>query len=154
MTDRPTRAEQYAPLDPDVARVWAKFPKWDRTYFPSFVGLEVEELRQDYCRMRLPYRPELEQPAGVVHGGALATLIDTVVVPPVGSAYPRDWLYLTVGMQISYLGAVDHEDAIAEGWVVQRGRSLVFCAAEVVTASGKLAATGTLTYKVSPPRAG
>jgi uncharacterized protein (TIGR00369 family) len=146
------RAERYAPLPADVAEVWSDFPDWDRPYFPNVVGLVVEEIRTDYCRMRLPYRPELEQPAGVVHGGAIATLIDTVVVPPVGAAYKRGWLYVTVAMNISYLGAVVREDAIAEGWVEQRGRSLVFCAAEVVTASGKRAATGTLTYKVSPPR--
>ena len=36
----------------------------------SMAGLErVEEIRQDYARLRLPYRPEYEQPAGVVHGG-------------------------------------------------------------------------------------
>jgi uncharacterized protein (TIGR00369 family) len=148
------RAGGHPPLTPDVAEAWARFPRWDRVYFPSLIGLEVEEIRQDYCRMRLPYRPELEQPAGVVHGGAIATLIDTVVVPAVGCAYTRDWVYMTIGMTISYLGAVAREDAIAEGWVDHRGRSLVFCAAEVVTASGKRAATGTLTYKVSPPRTG
>jgi uncharacterized protein (TIGR00369 family) len=146
------RSERYPPLPADVAETWAAFPDWDRLYFPNVVGLVVEEIRTDYCRMRLPYRPELEQPAGVVHGGAIATLVDTVVVPPVGAAYKRGWLYLTVGMNISYLGAVIGEDAIAEGWVEQRGKSLVFCAAEVVAASGKRAATATLTYKVSPPR--
>ena len=149
-----SRADDHEPLPDDVAAAWAKFPHWDRTYFPKLVGLVVEELRTDYARMRLPYRPELDQPAGVVHGGAIATLIDTVVVPPVGAAYKAGWLYLTVGMNISYLGAVAGEDAIAEGWVRQRGKSLVFCEAEVRTASGRLAATGTLTYKVSPPRAG
>lgn len=145
-------ADRFAPL-PDVAAArWARFPNWDRTYFPNVVGLQVEELRTDYCRMRLPFRPELEQPAGVVHGGAIATLIDTVVVPPVGAAYPPGWRYLTLTMDIQYLGAVAGEDAVAEGWVVQRGRSIVFCRAEVATASGKPVATGTLTYKVGPPR--
>ncbi len=146
------RAEQFAPLPDHLAARWAPFPNWDRTYFPNVVGLLVEEIRTDYCRMRLPYRPELEQPAGVVHGGAVATLIDTVVVPAVGQAYELGWLYLTVTMDIQYLGAVVQEDAIAEGWVEQRGKSMVFCAAEVVTASGRRAAKGTLTYKVSPPR--
>jgi uncharacterized protein (TIGR00369 family) len=146
------RADQFAPLSDDVAARWAKFPSWDRTYFPNVVGLVVEEIRTDYCRMRLPYRPELEQPAGVVHGGAIATLIDTVVVPPVGAAYDLGWMYLTVTMDIQYLGAVVGEDAIAEGWVEQRGRSMVFCRAEVVTESGKRAATASLVYKVGPPR--
>jgi uncharacterized protein (TIGR00369 family) len=146
------RADRFAPLPADAAERWAKFGNWDRTYFPNLVGLQVEELRTDYCRMRLPYRPELEQVAGVVHGGAIATLIDTVVVPAVGAAYGAGWTYMTVTMDIQYLGAVAGEDAIAEGWVTQRGRSIVFCQADVTTAGGRAAATGTLTYKVSAPR--
>ena len=82
------RADDFEPLPDDVLDRWSTFGRWtDRTYFPSLVGLQMEELRLDYCRMRLPHRPELDQPHGVVHGGALATLIDTVVVPAIGSAY-------------------------------------------------------------------
>lgn len=147
-------ADRFAPLDdPDVAARWARFPSgWERPYFPTVVGLVLEEVRTDYARMRLPFRPELEQPAGAVHGGALATLIDTVVVPAVGQAYPVGWAYFTIQMDVRYISAVVAEDAIAEGWIEQRGRTLIFCRAEVRTPSGKLAADGTLTYTVRPPR--
>lgn len=145
------RADQFPPLPAGVADAWTRFARRDRTYFPDLVGLQLEELRTDYCRMRLPYRPELDQPAGVVHGGALATLIDTVVVPAVGTAYPRGAVYLTLNLDVQFLGAVRGEDAVAEGWVVQRGRSIVFCRAEVLSASGQVAAAGTLTYKVRVP---
>lgn len=147
-------AGRFAPLaDADLAARWAKFPKgWDRTYFPTLVGLELEEVRTDYARMRLPYRAELDQPAGVVHGGAIATLIDTVVVPAVGQAYPAGWAYFTIQMDVRYIGAVVAQDAVAEGWIEQRGRTLVFCRAEVRTPDGRLAADGTLTYTIRPPR--
>jgi uncharacterized protein (TIGR00369 family) len=146
-------ADRFPPLDPAVVERWSTFGRWpDRTFFPSLVGLQLEEMRTDYARMRLPYRPELDQPAGVVHGGAIATLVDTVVVPAVGQAYEAGWVYLTIQLSISYLGALAGEDAVAEGWVDQRGRSIVFCAAEVTSASGRRVATGTLTYKVNPPR--
>jgi uncharacterized protein (TIGR00369 family) len=149
----PLHASRFAPVEAPLAERWAKFPKgWDRPYFPTVVGLVLEEVRTDYARMRLPYRPELEQPAGAVHGGAIATLIDTVVVPAVGQAYGPDWAYFTIGMNIRYIGMVARQDAIAEGWIEQRGRSLVFCRAEVRTEDGKLAADGTLTYTVRPPR--
>jgi uncharacterized protein (TIGR00369 family) len=147
-------ADRFAPLDPDTLDAWASFLRWeDQRFFPQEVGLVMEEIRTDYARLRLPFRPELNQPAGVVHGGAIATLIDTVVVPAIGQAYEIGRVYLTIGMNISYLGAVAGEDAVAEGWVEQRGRSIVFCAAEVRTASGKLAAQGSLTYKVGKPTA-
>jgi len=146
-------ADHFDRLPDEVAARWATFGRWERTYFPKLVGVVLEELKVDYCRMRLPHRPELEQPFGLMHGGAIATLIDTVVVPAVGQAYDAGWGYFTIGMNIRYIGAVAQQDAVAEGWIEQRGRSLVFCRAEVRTDDGKLAADGTLTYTVRPPRA-
>jgi len=104
--------------------------------------------------MRLPFRPELDQPAGVVHGGAIASLIDTVVVPAVGSAYAERRNMFTVNMQVQYLDAIRGEDAVAEAWVEKRGRSLVFCRVEVRTAADVLAATASLVYKVGPAMPG
>src|SRR3954454_1330884 len=143
-------ADRFAPLPPEKAAIWKKFGAWDQTYFPTFVGLKVEELRSDYARIRLPYRPELNQPAGVVHGGAIATHIDTVVVPAIGTHYDSMPRMLTVSMNVQYLGAIVEEDAIGEGWVEQRGRSIVFCRVEVTGAtSGRTCASATLVYKVS-----
>jgi len=145
------RAAGYEELDADRARYWGKFGRWDQTYFPNVVGLELEAVKVDYARLRLPYRPELRQPAGVVHGGAIASLIDTVVVPAIGAYYPQMPKMLTVDMQIRYLGAARETDLVAEGWITKRGRSIVFCQAEVRTRpGGDLVAEGWLTYKVSP----
>ena len=145
-----SRAELHAPLDPDAAARWAGFGRWERTYFPSLVGLVVEELRTDYCRMRLPFRPELEQPAGVVHGGAIATILDTVVVPAIGTAYGAEMRYSTVDMSVQFLSAAIRTDLVAEGWIVRRGRTMVFCEAEAVTGdSGKVVARALMTYHVS-----
>src|SRR5680860_517869 len=99
----------------------------------------------------MPYRPELRQRAGVVQGGAIATLVDTVVVPAVGSAYEEVPRMVTVNMLVQYLSSIVEEDAVAEGWVVRRGRSTVFCRAEVRTGSGALAATGDLVYQLLGP---
>jgi uncharacterized protein (TIGR00369 family) len=146
-------AERFATLSPEKAERWQTFLNWpDVVYFPTFVGLRVEEIRDGYCRVRLPYRPELNQPAGNVHGGAIATLIDTVVVPAVSAPYDERPVLATIGMDIHYLAPVVEQDAIAEGWVTKRGRSTVFCAVEVRTEAGDLAATASLIYKVSQSR--
>ncbi len=153
MTD-PTapNAARFAPLPPERLERWARFPAAERVIFPSFLGLRLEEVRTDYARMRLPYRSELEQPAGVVHGGALATLIDTTVVPAIGCAYPERRDLFTISLQLQYLAPVAREDAICEGWVEKRGRSTVFCRAEVRGASGTLTTTSSVIYKVARPR--
>jgi uncharacterized protein (TIGR00369 family) len=144
------RAEQFSPLPPERYARWSNFGKWDTVWFPQFLGVEVEELRQDYARMRLPYRPEFQQPAGVVHGGVIASLIDTVVVPAIGSGYDEPRQMFTIDIALRFLAPLRQEDAVVEGWVVQRGRSIVFCDAEVRGAqSDTVAATGSLVYKVS-----
>ena len=141
-------ADRFAPLAAERAERFAGFAPGRPEYFPGQVGILLEEIRTDYARMRLPFRSVLNQPAGVVHGGAIATLIDTVVVPAIASGYDEPHRYVTIDMQVQYIAAVVGEDAVAEGWIVRRGRSTVFCRAEVLTAKAGLVATGTLVYKV------
>jgi uncharacterized protein (TIGR00369 family) len=118
-----------------------------------FIGLQLEEVRTDYARMRLPYRSELTQPAGVMHGGALVTLIDTVVVPAVGSYYDEMMDLFTISLTTNFIGPVIDDDPVAEGWVERRGRTTIFCRVEVRTATKGLVANASLVYTVRPRRA-
>ena len=43
MTDR---AAQFPPLAPERAAFWSKFGTWDTTWFPKFLGMRLEELRE------------------------------------------------------------------------------------------------------------
>ena len=144
-----TRAEQFAPLAAERAARWSNFARWQTVYFPQYLGLTLEELRTDYARMRLAYKPEFRQPAGVWHGGVIATMLDTVVVPAIGSGYDEPRELFTIDIQLRFLAPIREEGAVVEGWVVRRGRSIVFCDAEVCADSGTVAATATLVYKVS-----
>ena len=142
-------ADRFAPLPAEAAAVWSQFPFWgqEATYSRT-LGFVVEELRQDYARLRLPARPEMNQPAGIMHGGAIASLIDTTVVPAVGWCTEGRTM-VTISMDVQYMSAVKDEDAVCEGWVEKRGRSICFCRAEVRGAvSGRLCAAATLVYKV------
>ncbi len=59
-------------------------------------------------------------PGGIVHGGAIASLMDAVLVPAVGSVLgPKD-RFSTVDLHVQYIGAVKDEDIVAEGWVTKR----------------------------------
>ena len=151
--ERSSRAEDFSPLPPERKDVWGNL--WTSTSpeiqsFASLVGLEIEELRLDYARMRMPHKPSLDQgPGGVVHGGAIASLADTVVVPAIGTYYDEPQMFSTIELHVRYLAPIFGEDAIAEGWVVKRGRSIVFCEAEICSDSGTVAARASLTYKIS-----
>ncbi len=149
------RAESFDLLPQTVQQRWASYGDWpDGGHFAAMLGIEVEELRRDYARMRLPWRSELNQTSGLMHGGAIATLIDTVVVPAIGTAYDDPRPFSTIEMTVRYLAPVRSEDLVAEGWISRRGKRVVFCEVEVRTASAVKVAAGNLIYIVgSPPTA-
>jgi uncharacterized protein (TIGR00369 family) len=147
------RAADFAELDAAAAARWRNYGQTDDVVFPVLLGLRVEEVRADYCRMRLPFRSELRQGGGVLHGGAVAALLDSVLVPAIGGTLAPGTLFATVDLHVQYLRPIVDDDVVAEGWVVQRGRRTVFGRSEASAAtSGELVATAVLTYNVSAPR--
>lgn len=151
------RAAQFPALPPEDRERWRLFGRpgfagSDQVFYPEYLGLVVEEVRAGYCRMRMTFRPELMQAGGVVHGGALASLLDSVLVPAIGSTVAAGSRFSTVDLHVQYLEALLEEDCVAEGWIVRRGRRIVFGRAEARAAvTDRLVATSVLTYNVSPP---
>jgi len=145
------RAEAAAALPDHLHRRWSRYGlAADARYFSALLGLVVEDVRVDYCRMRLPWRTEISQPFGVAHGGAVSSLLDSSVVPAIGAGYETAVGFATIDMTVQFLGALKDEDAIAEGWITQRGKSVIFCEAEAIGAeSGRRVARAVLTYKVA-----
>lgn len=142
--------EQFEPLPDGRAARWANFQTRQADHFAGHLGMMIDLLRIGYCRMRLPFRPEHTQPAGIIHGGVIASLIDTSAVPAIGSLFDGPTPYSTIDMQVQYLGAAGEGiDLVATGWVTRQGRSVVFCRSEVATDGGDPVASGTLAFKVS-----
>ena len=145
-----SRADDFEKLPPEKEQFILQM-MMSRAPFPNFLGMQFEEVRLDYGRVSLPFRPEFNQPAGMIHGGVIASLIDTVVVGPLLSALdapPRK--LLTIDLHVHYFDAGVEEDLIAEGWVRRRGRSTAFVGAEVATTSGKTLAEGNMAYRIVP----
>lgn len=143
--------EAYDPISPEIRQRLIENMK--HAPFPAYLGLVYEDIRLDYSRMRMPYRPELNQPAGIVHGGAIASLIDTAVVGAIFSAMGTNPTpSVTVDMHIHYLSAAIREDLIAHARVRRRGRKMIYLEVEVVSESGKEVAHGELAYFVMDKR--
>ncbi|MDQ3739148.1 MAG: PaaI family thioesterase [Actinomycetota bacterium] len=146
-----SRADKHEALDEAAHARWMKFARPGTTLFVHLVGLEIEDVRADYCRMRLPFRPELRQGGGVMHGGAIVTLLDSVMVPAVGSVLERGTQFSTVDLHVQFIGAARDDDVVAEGWVTRRGRTVVFGESEARGVdSGRLIGKAALTFNVAP----
>src|SRR3954463_792832 len=102
--------------------------------FARHLGLEIERLDADGAELRLPFASEHATFADTVHGGAIATLIDTAgMVAAWGDEEPTDRpAGATVSMAVDYVGAARGSDLVARARVVRRRRSLCFVQIDVV----------------------
>jgi len=94
----------------------------------------------------LEIRKDLMQNHGVVHGGAIASLIDTATAFAIIPLLNPEERVTTVDLTISYLRPITKGRVTALARVVRAGRRLFVVSAEVKDADGKLAATALSTY--------
>jgi len=114
--------------------------------FFRLLEIEVVEVTNGKATLSLEVRKELTQNHGVVHGGAIASLIDSAMafaIIPLLAARER---VTTVDLTISYLRPLTRGRATATAKVVKSGRRLFVVNADVLDNDGKLAATALSTY--------
>lgn len=91
-------------------------------------------------------------PIGVVHGGLVCTLLDTVAGCAVHTTLPAGFGYTSIELKVNYLRAVHATSGplTAIGTVVKPGRRVAFAEGEVRDAAGRTVATATSSLLVFP----
>ena len=91
-------------------------------------------------------------PIGVVHGGLVCTLLDTVAGCAVHTTLPAGVGYTSIELKVNYLRAVHGSSGplTAIGRVVKPGRRVAFAEGEVLDAAGRTVATASSSLLVFP----
>ena len=97
--------------------------------FVDEVGIEVEAAEEGRSRIRLEAGDRHLNPAGTVHGGAIATLVDTAMGAAVKTT--GDGGTATVEMKVTYLEPAKPGALRVDALVRKRGRRITIVEAEV-----------------------
>ncbi len=91
-------------------------------------------------------------PIGVVHGGLVCTLLDSVVGCAVHTTLPQGLGYTSIELKVNYLRPVtlDSGRLTATGTVVKPGRRVAFAEGTVVDGAGRTVATASSSLLVFP----
>lgn len=113
------------------------------------LGIELADLSLDRAELRLPYDERLCTTGDIVHGGAIASLIDTAGMAATWSddEEPAAVAGATITMSVEYIAAARGKDLTAVATVDKRGRSLCFTKIRVTEPDGRLVATGTVVQR-------
>jgi len=114
--------------------------------FAKFLGIQLESIEPGRATMSLEIREELKQNAGVVHGGVVASLIDSAAAFAILPLLKDDERTTTVDLTISYLRPLVSGVTSATARVVREGGRIVVVSADLFDESGNLAATALSTY--------
>jgi 1,4-dihydroxy-2-naphthoyl-CoA hydrolase len=119
--------------------------------FDALIGTEWLDDDPAHARARVPVRDELRQPVGLMHGGVMSSLIESVCSRATALAVLDDGM-AAMGQSIS----VSFMRPVTEGYVEvratarHRGRTTWVWEAEVVDADEKLCALAQMTIAVRP----
>ena len=114
------------------------------------LGIELRALEPDRAELVLPFDERLVTLADVVHGGAIASLIDTAGMAATWAdpdVEPERVAGATISMNVDYVAAARGQDLVAVATVVRRGRSLCFTEVTVSEPDGRLVARGSVVQR-------
>lgn len=119
--------------------------------------MSIHDLAEGRVEFGCALDESVYNPIGVVHGGLVSTLLDTVAGCAVHTPLPQGVGYTSIELKVSYLRPVHATSGPlrAVGRVVKPGSRVAFAEGEVIDAAGRTVATASSSLLVFPlPTAG
>lgn len=118
--------------------------------YPSHMAMVLDHIEFDRADIVLTLKPCHLQPFGIVHGGVIATLIDTATFWAAFLRLPQDCGLVNVDLKLNYLAPVVNGRLTAKGICIRPGRSISYAEARVFDDGENLLAHGTSTLMALP----
>jgi uncharacterized protein (TIGR00369 family) len=138
------RGMTMAPLDYLNELISGQIPKTPIAEVMNMWGVEIEPGRAVFAAEA---GEEHYNPVGVVHGGFLATLLDSAMACAIHASLATGGFFSTLEIKVNYLRPLraDSGPVTCEGKAVHVGKTVATGEGRVVNEAGKLVATGTCT---------
>lgn len=114
--------------------------------YARLLGIKLECVELGSATLQMQVQKRLTQNHGVVHGGALASLIDSATAFAIISLLAPEEKVTTVDLTISYLRPISKGRLSCTAKVVRAGRRLLVVSADVFDDGQKLVSTALSTY--------
>jgi 1,4-dihydroxy-2-naphthoyl-CoA hydrolase len=129
----------------------AEDPRGLHSHFDALVGTEWLDDDPDHARVRLPMRDELRQPVGLLHGGVISTLVESICSRATALAVMGEGMMaMGQSISVSFIRPVTEGAAEVRAKARHRGRTTWIWDAEVLNDDEKLCALAQMTIAVRP----
>jgi len=118
--------------------------------FMQCIGLQPEKFSPDLTRTRLPWRADLTNSRGDIHGGTLMSALDLTLSAAARANDPSTSM-ATIDMATHFLAPATG-NVVFEARCLRMGKSIAFCEGRAVDDQGNVLVTATATFKIIWPR--
>lgn len=97
----------------------------------TLIGASMPVIEPGYTEIHLPYRPEVTQQHGYIHGGVVGMIADSAAGYAASTLTAQETGVLTVEYKLNLVAPAEAQLLIAEGSVIRYGRTLIVTKADV-----------------------
>jgi len=120
-------------------------------HFATLIGIEWIDADPDGARARVEVREELLQPFGILHGGVMSSLVESICsYATAGVVYDEGMAAMGQSINVSFLRPVSEGSIEVRARARHRGRTTWVWDAEVLNDEAKLCALAQMTIAVRP----
>lgn len=143
MSEKAGAAEELTPdeLAP-LKKIFRQVP------YVRLLGLEFVGASRGSATFALDAREELTRMGGILHGGAVVSLMDTAAACAVHTLLEPGGRTVTVDLTVHFLSPASSGRVEARAKVLRRGRRVIILGVEARDGDGATIATSTMTYYV------
>ena len=117
-----------------------------RVPYVGLLGLEFVRAERGAATFALGVREELTRMGGILHGGAVVSLLDTAAAFAVHTVIGAEARTVTVDLTVHFLRPANAGRIEATARVLRRGRSVCILSVEARDTTAQIIATATMTY--------
>lgn len=129
----------------------AEDPRGLQSHFDALIGTEWLDDDPDHARVRVEMRDELRQPFGLMHGGVMSSLVESVCSRATALTVLGDGMAaMGQSISVSFLRPITQGSAEVHARARHRGRTTWVWDAEVKDGDGRLCALAQMTIAVRP----
>ena len=114
--------------------------------YVRLLGVKFVSAERGSATFALEVREELKRMGGLLHGGAIASLLDTAAAFAVHTVLEPEKHTVTIDLTLHFLRPVTSGRVEARARVLREGRRVCIIVAEATDPTGVLTATATTTY--------
>ncbi len=126
-------------------------PRGLLSHFDALIGTEWLDDDPDHARVRIELRDELRQPVGLLHGGVMSTLVESICSRATALATMDDGMMaMGQSISVSFIRPITTGAAEVRARARHRGRTTWVWDAEVLNDDAKLCALAQMTIAIRP----